>query len=202
MFCPNCGTTQNEEIKFCKSCGTNLYAVRQAVATKDLEGKFDWNKTWIAEMLLSAEEHEKRKRENQTPLTAAENRYNEIKAGVITSSVGVAVMIFLYIFMQGVINSGISQHAAEILSHVWITGIIPFFVGLGLMFNGYVVSKKLVELYQHELQRKETARALGAGADSEISVFSTGELNDPLTARPSVTEHTTRELKDSSYGAD
>ena len=32
MFCPQCGSTQNDELKFCKSCGVNLDAVRQALA--------------------------------------------------------------------------------------------------------------------------------------------------------------------------
>lgn len=203
MFCPNCGTTQTEELKFCKSCGINLSAVRQAVTTKEMEGKFDWSKTWVAEMLLSAEEHEKRKRERQTPLTAEENRYKEIKAGVITSSVGLGVMIFLNFFMQGLIASGIPTNAAAILSRVWIAGIIPFFVGLGLMFNGYVVSKKMVELYRRELPNKDTARSLAAAAmERENARLSAGSTGEPELFSTSVTEHTTRELKESSYGTD
>ena len=50
MFCPRCGSTQSEELKFCKSCGANLSAVRQAVDTRETGGKIDWNKTWVAEM--------------------------------------------------------------------------------------------------------------------------------------------------------
>lgn len=203
MFCPNCGTTQTEDLKFCKSCGVNLLAVRQAVTTKELEGKFDWSKTWVAEMLLSAQEHEKRKRERQTPLTAEENRYKEIKAGVITSSVGLGLMIFLTIFMQGLIASGIPANAAAILSRVWIAGIIPFFVGLGLMFNGYVVSKKMVELYRRELPSKDTARSLAAAAlERENAKLSAGNSGESELFSPSVTEHTTRELKESGYGTD
>ncbi len=202
MFCPQCGTTQSEELKFCKSCGANLHAVRQAVTTREIEGKFDWNKTWVAEMLMSSEEHEKRKRDRQTPLAAEENRYKEIKAGVITTSVGVALMIFLSIFMQGVIGSGVGDKAAEILSRLWIAGIIPFFVGIGLMFNGYVVSKKLVDLYQRELQSKDTARALAAGTAGEQAALPTGELFEVGSTQPSVTEHTTRGLKESRYGVD
>jgi hypothetical protein len=36
-------------------------------------------------------------------ITPETKRYNEIKAGVITGSVGLALMIFLAVFMQGII---------------------------------------------------------------------------------------------------
>ncbi len=53
MFCPQCGASQDEELKFCKLCGANLYAVRQVVGTRETGEKFDWSKTWVAEMFLS-----------------------------------------------------------------------------------------------------------------------------------------------------
>ena len=56
MFCPQCGSTQNDELKFCKSCGVNLDAVRQAAAMRDPSEKFDWSRTWVAEMFLSESE--------------------------------------------------------------------------------------------------------------------------------------------------
>ena len=61
MFCPRCGSNQSEELKFCKVCGANLYAVRQVVDTREIGEKFDWSKTWVAEMFLSGEEAERRK---------------------------------------------------------------------------------------------------------------------------------------------
>ena len=61
MFCPQCGTNQSDELKFCKSCGSNLYAVRKVVATREVDEKFDWGKTWVAEMFLSPGERERRK---------------------------------------------------------------------------------------------------------------------------------------------
>ena len=50
MFCPQCGVTQSEELNFCKSCGVNLDAVRQAVALREPGEKFDWSRTWVAEI--------------------------------------------------------------------------------------------------------------------------------------------------------
>ncbi|HEV8593005.1 MAG TPA: hypothetical protein VGQ55_12950 [Pyrinomonadaceae bacterium] len=146
MFCPQCGSTQNDELKFCKSCGANLQALRQVMATRDDEGKFDWSKTWVAEMFMSGEEAVKRAAEierlqGKTPET---KRRNEIKAGVITASAGVALMIALFMIMEGIILGGrVSDAAAAILSRIWIVGVIPLFVGLALIVNGMFVSKRI-----------------------------------------------------------
>jgi hypothetical protein len=60
MFCPQCGSTQGDELRFCKSCGANLHALRQILATREQDEKFDWSKTWVAEMFMSSEEAVKR----------------------------------------------------------------------------------------------------------------------------------------------
>src|SRR5215216_6290378 len=93
MFCPQCGVSQSDELKFCKSCGANLYAVRKAVTSRETDEKFDWNKTWVAEMLLSADEQKQRKQERGRSISPEEKRYNEIKAGIITSFVGIGLLI-------------------------------------------------------------------------------------------------------------
>src|SRR6516164_2748553 len=151
MFCPRCGSNQSDELKFCKACGANLYAVRQVVDTRVTNQKFDWSKTWVADMFMSGEEAVRRQAEIERHLgiTPATRRYQEIKAGVITSSVGLAVAVFLSIFMDGIIRSGrVSTAAAEILSHLWIVGVIPLFVGLALIINGYFVSRRIVDLWK------------------------------------------------------
>jgi hypothetical protein len=61
MFCPRCGSTQDDQLKFCKSCGANLFAVRQVVDTRDPGKNFDWSNTWVAEMFMSGEEAARRK---------------------------------------------------------------------------------------------------------------------------------------------
>src|SRR5947199_2216329 len=128
MFCPQCGTTQSDELRFCKTCGANLEAVRQVVAVREPGGKFDWSKTWVAEMFLSESERKRREEELERlrGITPEVKRYNEIKGGVITACVGLALMIFLYVFMQGIILGGkIPPDTAEILSRIWIAGVFP-----------------------------------------------------------------------------
>ena len=197
MFCPQCGISQSEDLKFCKSCGANLYAVRQVVTSRDTGGKFDWSKTWLTEMLLSHDEQKKRKQEREGSTGPEERRHNEIKAGVITSFVGVGVMIFLYFLMQGVILSGQNSPGdAEILSRVWIAGVIPFFVGVGLLINGLFVSRRLLESTKRQIQTKETARELGSGVKDDVS-GSSDNWPESASPQPSVTESTTRQLRDS-----
>src|SRR5215208_2953932 len=153
MFCPQCGNKQSDELKFCNLCGANLYAVRQAVSTRVTDEKFDWNKTWVAEMMLSEAERKKRQAdfEQRRGLTPEIKRYNEIKAGVIVSSVGLGVMVFLYIIGMAIFRSGQNPpEDAEIIRSIWVAGFIPFMVGLALILNGIFVSKKIVELHKRE----------------------------------------------------
>ena len=104
MFCPQCGNKQNDELKFCNLCGANLYAVRQAVATREPDDKFDWSKTWVAEMFMSEAERKRRQEEieRQRGVTPEIKRYNEIKAGVIVSSVGLAIMLVLFVICAAI----------------------------------------------------------------------------------------------------
>src|SRR6266576_2492962 len=158
MFCPQCGSTQNDELKFCKTCGVNLEAVRQAASLRAPGEKFDWSRTWVAEMFLSESERKRRKEEieRERGITPEMKRYMEIKAGVITSSVGVGLMIFLYALMQGIILSGQNPPSdAAILGRIWIAGVIPFLVGVALIINGLFVSKRQVEIARREQQSRE-----------------------------------------------
>jgi chloramphenicol 3-O-phosphotransferase len=170
-----------------------MAAVMQAVDVREPEQKFDWSKTWVAEMFLSAEEQKRRKAEieRQRGITPEIRRYNEIKAGVIVSSVGIAIGIFLFVFMGGLIASGkISHEDAEILSRLWIVGVIPLFVGFALMINGVVVSKKLVEAANKDAQ-VGPERLEGEANRASLRPADTNEFSpSPF----SVTEQTTKHL--------
>jgi hypothetical protein len=194
MFCPQCGSTQSDELKFCKSCGANLGNVRRALEAGETPGKFDWNKTWLAEMLQSGEESVRKAKELERlqGITPETKRRNEIKAGVITASVGVGVMIFLYFLMQGIILSGEPNPGeAEILSRIWLSGIIPFMVGAALIINGAIVSKK-VSTTEDDAPADRTIR---------LEKKASGEYLPPADTSPffeagfSVTDETTQQLE-------
>ena len=193
MFCPQCGTTDTDDLKFCKSCGSNLFAVRKAVLSRDTDEKFDWRKTWVADMMLSHEERQKRRGE-----TAEFKRYNEIKGGVITTCVGAGVMIFLRTLFQAIIASGhVEPDAVPILRVIWLAGIIPFLIGLGLAFNGLVVSRKQAEVANRALHREPITPGPKTLAAPPAKVTDPSLQSNAWSEPPEfgVTENTTRELR-------
>jgi hypothetical protein len=182
MFCPKCGSTQADDLNYCKACGANLQAVRGAlVKGAPDDDKLDWNKTWLGEMVMTQDEKDRRR-----GLTPEMKRRREIKAGVITLATGLSLTLILSVIMEAiVINGHLSALAADILSRVWIVGLIPVMVGLALIFNGLVISKKGVN-----------------GPDlpaTPTSGSSDSDANELPPATPfSVTDNTTRHLDESA----
>jgi hypothetical protein len=189
MFCPKCGSTQPDDLKFCKNCGANLAAVRSAVSKPESAEDFDWSKTWVAEMFMSHHE-----RDRQKGMTPEAKRRAEIKAGVITSSAGLGAMIFLYFLMQGIILSGQNSPGDEqILSRIWIAGVIPFFVGIALIVNGLIVSTMFT---RSEKQRQDgEPEPVNLGTAPEREFLPPADTNELFPAGFSVTDETTRHLK-------
>lgn len=189
MICPRCASNQVDDIKFCTSCGANLQAVREALGAPE-DKKFDWGNTWVAEMFMSGQAAQIRQLEMERRLgiTPEVKRYNEIKAGVIVSAVGIGVSIFLYFLMGALANQ--EPRDAELLSRVWLAGVIPFMVGLALIINGVVVSKKMAEVIEREQQKNMT---LGEGAPARgLRAADTSEF---IPTNYSVTDQTTRHLE-------
>ena len=163
---------------------------------RDPSEKFDWSRTWVAEMFLSESERKRRKEqiERERGITPEMKRYTEIKAGVITSCAGVGVMIFLYVLMKGIILSGQNPPSdAAILSSIWVAGVIPFFVGVALIINGLFVSKRQVEIARQREQAAE--KVLSDGEMPELRPAGTDEFS---LSSSSVTEGTTQHLSNPS----
>lgn len=147
MFCPGCGFQVNDDLKFCRQCGANLHTVRDAMLSRSTGEKFDWSKTWWAGMLYSQEQLERMRAVTPEEIRISEEkkRINEIKGGVITGLIGIGVMISFYFFFSAVADAA-TPKAAEIVSRLWLLGIIPTLIGAGLFINGFFISRRLVEL--------------------------------------------------------
>lgn len=184
MFCPNCATQTNDEVKFCRKCGANLRAV-QEVLTGGRPKSIDWDKTWVREMLMSQEERERR--QGKTPEV---KRLEEIKGGVITAAAGLGAMIFLY-FLLGAVAANEPAKDAMIISKVWLAGLVPFMVGLAILFNGFFVSKQIVKLKQ---QKQDQLQNLTAPNLAATSTNPLPEVETPAFPNYSVTEPTTYRL--------
>ena len=107
----------------------------------------------------------------------------------------VGLAIFLFVFLGAIASVQTDPKAALILSRIWIAGVIPFFVGLGILANAFFVSRRFSEHRQNLLRSVFAPPAALPAALSVEPVRTTGEL-PALEAPPSVTEHTTRHLPD------
>ena len=190
MICPRCNSNQSDDIKFCTACGANLEAVREALERPETAKKFEWNDTWVAEMFMSGKAAQRRKQELERAMgiTPEVKRYQEIKAGVIVSSIGIGLSIFLYWFMQGVAGH-VDPEEREIILRIWIAGIIPFMVGLALIINGLVISKKQVEI-----QNRNEREALPLEEGPTPRTLRPADTSQFIPTGVSVTEGTTRHL--------
>jgi len=193
MLCPRCASNQSDEIKFCTFCGANLQAVREALDAP--EKKFEWGNTWVADMFMSgrAAELQKLEIERRMGITPEVKRYNEIKAGVIVSSVGIALAVFLFVFMQGIAGH-VKPEDAEIITRIWVAGIIPFMVGVALIINGLVVSKRIVEAQERALKDLKTLELDEGAAPRGLRAADTNQF---IPTNMSVTDGTTRHLENS-----
>lgn len=182
MFCPKCGQTQQADLNYCKSCGAHLQAVRNALDRPAGTDEFDWKRTWLAEAVMTREEKDRRR-----GITPEHKRRREIKAGIITASSGVGLSVVLSVLMEAIVNNGhISILAADILSRLWIVGLIPILVGSSLIVNGVFISPR---------------RELGTGqpespGDGGSETTSSPEIDQLAQAPHSVTDGTTRHLKE------
>ena len=194
MFCPRCGSNQSDDLRFCKVCGANLYAVRKVVDTRETNENIDRSKPWFAEMALSDAESKRRKEEldHRRGISAEVRRFDEIKGGIITSSAGLGLMVFLYVFMQGLILSGkVGLDTAEILGRLWIAGVIPFFIGVALIINGVFVSRRLAEIARQAALDEPNV----LDKDTNPLSLHSGDATEFIPSRFSVTDETTKHLR-------
>jgi len=78
------------------------------------------------------------------------------------------------------------------LSHLWIAGVIPFFVGVSLILNGLVVTKRMVEVQQREMKQSNT-NALEGEWNTQRSL-GPADTNEFVQSPFSVTDQTTKHL--------
>ena len=139
MYCPSCGTETSDQTKYCTKCGVNLRRVKGVLGKDGASGRDgDDSERATREDLRTARRAQKKK-------TPEEKRLEEIKSGVITSSVGFGLMIFLS-FLFDAVASTVDGPASNILRSLWAVGLLPFMIGAGVIFNGLFVSKRIVEL--------------------------------------------------------
>ncbi|QQS45372.1 MAG: zinc ribbon domain-containing protein [Acidobacteriota bacterium] len=190
MFCPQCGNEAREPYKFCKLCGANLSQVKQAMTlgpgeTLRSPDVVDYGKAYY--------EHWKEELKRQWKKTPEEKRLEEIKAGVITTCVGIGVSLFMYFLLTAVAAGEPDKDAAILYVVRWI-GFIPLLIGLSILFNALVISKRLVELKKKRTESNEMPAYVPAIDTSPMQRLA--QPAEPAISDFSVTETTTTKLRE------
>jgi hypothetical protein len=206
MYCPTCGSEERQISQYCRACGTDLRVVRMGLERPDT---ITASAVSAREQISQALADRIRQMETARDLehvaedvlpqlekfleSPEEKRLRRVRAGVVTAAVGLGASIMLFL----------ASLQAHDLTPYMAFGLICFFIGVGIIINGLVftVPRKGIA------DRSDDARAqqeLEAGARNmfaanQLSATSkpTNDLPSPdrIAGRPSVTEHTTHQLK-------
>ncbi|MBO0857502.1 MAG: zinc ribbon domain-containing protein [Chloracidobacterium sp.] len=198
MYCPSCGTESNDLTKYCTKCGLNLRRVKGLLGKGGagvLEGNYrEQARLALLEVRRDKIEEQKKRANERRKKTPAEKRLNEIKAGVIVSSLGISLMLFLSLLFDA-IASTMAGPEANILRALWAVGLVPFMAGIGILLNGFFVSKRIVELKRQEDQTADQQSFIFS-APNTSPVMQLVEPSQPTISDFSVTETTTTKLRE------
>ena len=203
IYCPGCETPATDDVRYCKKCGASLRGGVEAAPPRSPDERFDWSRTWVANMLLTEDERARRRAAMEIPtrpedLVAAELKQvadlqKEIKSGIITSFAGIGLTIFLLFFMGAIAAAQDDARTAMILNTLWIAGVIPLFVGVGILVNALFVSRHFSR-HRQNILRSVFASGEPALRDPSRPTGELRALDAPPYEVPSVTEHTTYSL--------
>jgi hypothetical protein len=187
MYCPSCGTETSDQTKYCTKCGVNLRRVKGVLGKGGAGPKQgeDWGQFLLEERKARGDARKKK--------TPEEKRLEELKAGVITSSVGFGLMVFLSLLFDA-IASTIDGPEGNILRSLWAVGLIPFMIGLGIVFNGLFVSKRIVEMKRQQELKDQQSPLFSAPNTSPVVRLV--EPSQYPVSDFSVTETTTTKLRE------
>ena len=206
MYCPTCGSEERQLSQYCRVCGTDLRAVRvtlerpdaiteSAVSARDHIGRAIADKIRMTE---SASELQKVAEEVLPEIekfleSPAEKRLRRLRAGMIMAFIG----------LGGTLGGIVASLAEQDLFVLVIPGLVMLFIGLGVIINGLMFTLPRKQLREHAdeaLAQKAlelSVKAAGFSSTGLIPEAPTSALNAGDRALPSVTEHTTHQLKTS-----
>jgi len=207
MYCPTCGSEERQISQYCRACGTDLRVVRKGLERPDtitasaVSAREQISQV-MAEKIRQMESSDDLKKVAEDVLpqiekfleSPEEKRLRRVRAGVVTAASGLGASLLIFLA---------SLNAHDLIPFVAL-GLVAFFVGLGLIINGLVftVPRKGIADRSEEAraQRELESRMQSATSVNQLSPFSqsTNDLGGPserMISRPSVTEHTTHQLK-------
>lgn len=206
MYCPTCGSEERQLSQYCRACGTDLRVIRAGLervdtVTASAASARDHISRAVADKIRDTQSPEDLKKVAEEVLpeiekfleSPEEKRLRRIRAGVICAAIGLGgSLISLFLTLQD----------SEFLP-LLLPGVVMFFIGLGIILNGMFFTLPRKELRdetdraREQIELDAQLRNIGALNPASISQPSTIELDarERVALRPSVTEHTTHQLK-------
>jgi hypothetical protein len=123
-----------------------------------------------------------------------ERRLRRVRAGVVTAAIGLGGTLLIFLM---------SLNSQDLLPFTSL-GVVLFLIGIGIVINGlaFTIPRKTLadRTDDARAQQELEARARGSFHANQLPTTSqpTNDLTSPpdrIAARPSVTEHTTHQLK-------
>jgi hypothetical protein len=171
MYCPNCGSQNQADVKFCTRCGTNLAAVTQALAGKPGdEGRLD---DWTVKLL------------------------KKYYAGRRDTVFGIGMVAGGLMIMGLLASVGMRPMASFwIVCWMFIWGVIALADGLAKWFASSgemkLLSLPAMQNYLPRATQEQFVPPAAVQADPPSAKYTTGPTEFP----GSVTEQTTRHLEE------
>jgi hypothetical protein len=194
MFCPSCGLEERQTNQYCRACGADLRSIRtalerpdnitsSAVSAREEIGRAVANKI----RQIDSARDLKKVAEDVLPQiekfleSPEQRRLRRLRAGVIVSSIGLgATLMFILISL-----------AEEGALFMVGAGLITFFIGLGIIINGFLFTVPPKSVADKSLEASSQRELDDAKAQTHELV-----LPESSSVFSSVTEHTTRHLKE------
>ena len=207
MYCPTCGSEERQLSQYCRACGTDLRSVRltlekpDAITASAVSAREQISRA-VADKIRQMESSEDFKGVVEVVLpqidkfleSPDEKRLRRVRAGVVIASIGLGATLVALL---------ISLADKDLFPFIGL-GLVAYFVGLWVLINGLVFTlprKELADNSSEALAQKFLdLHAKNATAINSLTASPESETND-LTphnhapAQPSVTEHTTHQLK-------
>lgn len=195
MFCPSCGSAENQSNQFCRACGTDLRTIRTALERPDnitasaVSARDEIGRAVAAKIrqMETAQDLKKIVEEVLPEIeklleSPAEKRMRRVRQGTVVSGIGLGVAIAFSLFSVAMKEEGVFFLAG--------LGLVTLFIGLSLLINALLFTVPKNDL-SDKSDDAQTQRELDGGAQS------TGEFTlPPSKTFASVTEHTTHQLSD------
>jgi hypothetical protein len=204
MYCPSCGSEERQLSQYCRACGTDLRAVRRGLEQPDtitasaVSAREQISRA-MADKIRQMEGSRELKQVAEDVLpelekfleSPEEKRLRRVRSGVVLAAIGLGGALLLFLM-------SLKEH--DLIPFIAL-GIVTFLLGLGFIINGVAFTIPRRTLADHsddaeslkELEEMDyLPNQLASGSQS------TNDLQTPasvIAARPSVTEHTTHQLK-------